>query len=136
MKTVATFEYLPRLDSDFGFSYETKITVTFVHKARRLETIAFLDSGADITVLPYRIGARLGLILSEGNKIEFATATGNRFVLSVHQIGLKIGESDFAIVRIGWAQTDEVEMLIGRLDVFNHFTFEFNHNKQEIRVKQ
>ena len=38
-------------------------------------------------------------------------------------------------VRIGWSSDDNVPLL-GRLDVFEHYTFEFNHERRMVVVRQ
>ncbi|MBI3912759.1 MAG: hypothetical protein HY327_00985 [Chloroflexi bacterium] len=136
MKTVARFPYSPGFDPDFGLVFEPIIPVVFVLDEITLEFYPYLDSGADITVLPYRFGAELGLSAAEGIPLEFTGEGGGIVPLTIHRVGLRIGESNIVPVRVGWAQTEGASLLLGRLDVFNHFTFEFNHAKQEIRVKQ
>ncbi|MDE3090768.1 MAG: hypothetical protein KGJ80_15440, partial [Chloroflexota bacterium] len=108
----------------------------FVNGDLALRLHPYLDSGADITVLPYRFGVRLGLTRHDASPLEFSGEGGGTVPMVIRRIGLRIGTSPMVLVRVGWAQTDDVSLLLGRLDVFDHFTFEFNHTKQEIRVKQ
>ncbi len=136
MKTVSVVPYSPAVDDVFGLTFEALIPVVFVNGAVELEFFPYLDSGADVTILPYRYGVQLGLGASDAPPINFSGEGGGSIPVTVHRVGLRIGESKTVPVRVGWAQTDDVSLLLGRLDVFNHFTFEFNHAKQEIRVKQ
>ena len=82
-------------------------------------------------MIPYQVGIELGLTVSEDVILEAGGAGGasiphvvkevfarltNAFVLWEIQIG------DYSIhARIGWALTDEVPLLLGRLDVFDEF---------------
>ncbi len=136
MKTVAVFPYSPTFDAELGVASESIATVVFSNGVREIEIHPFLDSGADITVLPYHYGLRLGLEATGNPLLSYRGVAGGDLRLIVCRVGLRIGMGRSVFVRIGWAQTEHVDLLLGRLDVFNHFTFEFNHTKQEIRVKQ
>jgi hypothetical protein len=137
MRTVAVFKYSPAFDPDFGLVFEPIIPVAIANAdGVGLMLYPYLDSGADITVLPYQFGAQLGLTPSSGKRIEFSGEGGGTVPLIVCIARLRIGKNDVIPVRVGWAQTDDASLLLGRLDVFDHFTFEFNHAQKEIRVKQ
>jgi hypothetical protein len=47
-----------------------------------------------------------------------------------------IGESTVVPIRAGWLEDDNVPPILGRLDVFDHFTFEFNHERRMVIVRQ
>ncbi len=136
MKTIAVFHFAPAFDPDFGDVSEPMIVATLVHQGFEMEIQPYLDSGADMTVLPLRGGKRLGLVARGERPFLFSGEGGGAVPLIVCRVGLRIGASTTVPVRVGWAQTDDVSLLLGRLDVFDHFTFEFNHARQEIRVKQ
>ncbi|MBM3127273.1 MAG: hypothetical protein FJ009_01395 [Chloroflexi bacterium] len=108
----------------------------FFYAGNRLRLYPYLDSGADITILPYRFGAQLGLTSRGEPVIDFAGEGGGAVATIVKKVGIRIGSGVMVVARVGWAQTDAASLLLGRLDVFDHFTFEFNHLRKEIRVKQ
>jgi hypothetical protein len=136
MKTVAVFPYTVALDAVLGLTSESGMDVTLFYRERRAQVNVFLDSGADISIFPYTVGVQLGFESLDGHLLEYSGVGGGRFGLAIRQVGLRIGTSRVVPIRVGWSPRDDFPMLIGRLDVFNHFTFEFNHAKQEIRVKQ
>ncbi len=136
MKTVAIFPYKISPDFEFGTVSTPVVRIELTSGGKRLVVRAVLDSGADITVLPFRVGQFLGLGADSGRSLEFASVNGDRFLLRLRRVSLRIGQSKAVVIRVGWGFSNDMEVILGRLDVFNHFTFEFNHNKQEIRVKQ
>jgi hypothetical protein len=48
----------------------------------------------------------------------------------VKEVELQIGGNSIH-TRIGWALTDEVPLLLGRLDVFNEFDIEFSQSRRK-----
>ena len=136
MKSVAIFPYDFSVDAEFGLVSKPTVRIELTSEVERLVVDSILDSGADITILPLRIGQLLGLRSENGRILEFADVNGDLFLLRLRRVGLRIGNSKIVSVRIGWSLSNDVEVILGRLDVFKHFSFEFNHDKQEIRVKQ
>ncbi len=88
----------------------------------------YIDSGADYTLLPYRMGRFLGL-----DKIakDFREIGGIGAVIGVRlaSISMKIGEHQFDC-NVAWAQIEQVPFLLGRENVFDHFEITF---KQKVR---
>lgn len=89
----------------------------------------YVDSGADYTLIPYRMGRFLGL---------------ERIALEVKEIGGVGGSiaARFAVVpmrievhqfdcTIAWAQIERVPFLLGREDVFEYFDITFQQRKKK-----
>jgi hypothetical protein len=98
--------------------------------------LLFLDSGADISLIPASLGLALGF-----NRIELQTTSvrglmTERTGLCIVQIHLQIGDTSAVPIRVGWADSDDVSPLLGRLDIFDRYTFEFNHDRRMVVVKQ
>lgn len=81
-----------------------------------------LDSGADITLIPRGIGELLGFTLADA---EIADLGDLQAVLPVvfQTVEMQIGPYSFA-ARVAWALSEDVPLILGRLDVFDRFDIE------------
>jgi hypothetical protein len=89
----------------------------------------YIDSGADYTLVPYRIGRFLGLEVSASEVREIGGiggVIGTRFVV----VPMKIGNHQFDC-KIAWAQIERVHLLLGREDVFDHFDITFRQRDKK-----
>ena len=126
----------------FGAIWIPTATVEIKYQKFSLSCEMLVDTGAYLSMIPYQVGIELGLTVSEDVILEaggageasiphvvkevFARLT-NAFVLWEIQIG------DYSIhARIGWALTDEVPLLLGRLDVFDEFDIEFSQSRRKV----
>lgn len=90
----------------------------------------YIDSGADVTLVPYSVGLTIGL---DSKKFRVETLGGISGGLKViyTKIKMRIGEKTFD-VKIAWSQTDNVPSLLGREDIFNKFKITFDERREEI----
>ena len=95
----------------------------------------YVDSGADYTLIPYRMGRFLGLerIASEVKEIGgIGGFIGIRFAV----VPTKIENHQFDCT-IAWAQIEHVPFLLGRENVFERFDITFQQrNKKTLFVWQ
>lgn len=95
----------------------------------------YVDSGADYTLIPYRMGQFLGLerIASEVKEIGgIGGVIGIRFAV----VPMKIEAHQFDCT-VAWAQIERVPFLLGRQDVFEHFDITFRQkNKKTVFALQ
>jgi hypothetical protein len=98
---------------------------------------SLLDTGISVNVLPYSIGVQLGAIWEE--QATSVTLAGN--LASVEARGLLIPAriGDFAPVRLvfAWSRSDDIPLLLGRMNFFLEFDVCFYRSKLifEVRVK-
>ena len=92
----------------------------------------YIDSGADLTIIPYRFGLMLGLRL-EG-PVEEVHGIGGGIPIIIRRIELKIGDV-IINARVGWSLREEVPFLLGRMDVFNKFDIEFREREEKVIFK-
>ena len=89
----------------------------------------YVDSGADYTLIPYRMGRFLGLdgIASDVKEIGgIGGVIGVRFVV----IPIKIEEHQFDCT-LAWAQIERVPFLLGRENVFEYFDITFQQRMKK-----
>lgn len=92
----------------------------------------YVDSGADITLIPKSVGDLLGFKIKPDDKITEIKGICERGVpILIKKIKLKIGETMLE-ARIAWALVEEVPMLLGRIDIFTFFEICFQKNKKTI----
>lgn len=90
----------------------------------------YVDSGADISLIPKSVGDALGFEINSPNEITEIKGIGERGVpIVIKNVKIKIGDKLFE-ARIAWALIEEVPLLLGREDVFNLFDIYFKKNKK------
>ena len=89
----------------------------------------YIDSGADYSLIPYRMGRFLGL---ERNALEIKEIGGVGGVIAVRfaNLPMRIGEHQFDCT-IAWAQIENVPFLLGRKDVFDYFDINFKQREKK-----
>lgn len=136
MRIVAILPYRSAYNSVVGRLHEPVIKVTLSHGHQELRQSMLLDSGSDISLIPATLGTALGL---DRNTTARARARGliiERTPLRIVEVNIQIGESMVVPIRAGLLEDDDVPPLLGRLDLFDSFTFEFNHERRMVIVRQ
>ncbi len=97
------------------------------------EIVAFMyiDSGADIILIPRQFGELLGF-KAKDDKIEEIGGIGNtKIPIILKKTKIRIN-SEILEVKIAWALTEEVPYLLGRIDVFDKFNVLFKQKDRKI----
>jgi len=92
-----------------------------------IEFNPYIDSGADITMIPLSFGKLIGFQVDESKIQQIGGISGSVPVIykkAVVKIGKKI-----LTVRIAWALIEDVPPLLGRTDVFDVFKVTFEQSK-------
>lgn len=87
----------------------------------------YIDSGADITMIPLSLGKLLGFEVDESEIQQIGGISGSVPVI-YKKATMKIGAKDFS-VRIAWALVEDVPPLLGRTDIFDAFKVTFEQYK-------
>jgi len=89
----------------------------------------YVDSGADYTLIPYRMGRFLGLeeIASE---IKEMRGIGGVIAVRFADVPMRIETYQFDCT-IAWAQIERVPFLLGREKVFEHFDVIFQQRRKK-----
>jgi hypothetical protein len=112
----------------FGPIWRPVARVTVIHRRRRVPQLFYVDSGADVTLLPKSVGNLLGLTLVSPQEIQEIKAIGERGVpIVIRRLKLQVGSKVFP-VRVAWCLLEEVPLLLGRLDCFRIFDITFRHD--------
>lgn len=84
----------------------------------------YIDSGADLSLLPLSIGEALGFVRNEHPVIELSGIGKSKVAIIEREVLMTIGTERFSC-HIGWALIEEVPLLLGRRDVFERFEIIF-----------
>lgn len=86
----------------------------------------YIDSGADITLIPLSLGKLLGFKIDE-HKVQQIGGVRGSVPVTYEKIYMKIGAEEF-IVNIAWALIENIPPLLGRTDVFDRFNVNFKQS--------
>ena len=94
-----------------------------------------IDSGADISLIPFDTGRLLGLSRSDEEILSFAQGVGGEVSYLLRRICLTIDGHSISTM-VAWCQDEEIEdMIVGRQDVFDAFHIEFRQSERRIIFK-
>jgi hypothetical protein len=112
-----------------------QLPLTLIYQNSSLEVSALLDTGARVNVLPYSVGAQLGAIWEE--QTTSITLAGN--IASVEARGLLVSAriGDFNPVRLvfAWSLSNDVPLLLGRMNFFLEFDVCFYRSQLTFEVR-
>lgn len=124
------FKYERQQSLHWGEILRPIATVILEVNQKKIETSMFIDSGADITMLPFNLGRALGFKQTPSDKIyEIRGVSGGGVAYILKTAYLTIGRHRFKI-RIAWALIEEVPLLLGRMDIFPRFKIIFDEQKE------
>ncbi len=127
-----TFYYRKMKSKVFG---EVKRPVANIklqtRKGKWIKYEPFIDSGADITIIPYSVGKYLGFEIDENNLVHFHGVAGKQVPTILTRVKMKIGEIGLE-PRVAWALIEEAPPLLGRLDIFDKFNITFKEKEGKI----
>lgn len=91
----------------------------------------YIDSGADVTLIPRSVGDLLGFELNPDESIEEIGGIAGKLPTVRRQMNMRIGEVELKS-EISWALVENVPLLLGRKDVFDAFHITFKQDKDLI----
>ena len=94
----------------------------------------YIDSGADVTLVPLSLGKLLGFEMNE-DKIQQIGGIRGDVPIIYTKTGMKIGKEEF-LVQVAWALIEDVPPLLGRTDVFDIFKVTFEQDKKIITFEK
>ena len=100
-----------------------------------IQVAGLLDTGATVSVLPYRVGLQLGAVWSE--RASTVQLTGNLAQFEARALLLTARVAEFAPVRLAfaWTRTDEVPLLLGQVNFFMEFDVCFYRSRHAFDIR-
>lgn len=126
------FDFRKEKSGLFGSIYRPIAKLTLLHKDKSVPQIFYVDSGADITLIPRSVGEILAFDNPAPSEINNIKGIGEKGVPIVIR-KITIALANFKIQsHIGWALIEDVPLLLGREDFFKYFDITFSKNKKVV----
>ena len=93
-----------------------------------IECHPYIDSGADVTLLPLSFGKLLGLKIESDKIVELYGIGKQGIPVLFKKVEVRIGNYEFA-AEIAWALIEEIVPLLGRKDIFDKFHVHFKQDR-------
>ncbi|MEC4895272.1 MAG: retropepsin-like aspartic protease [Oscillatoria sp. PMC 1051.18] len=92
-----------------------------------------VDSGAELSLISYKLGQKLGYNLADAESTLFAESIGGTVEYVLRNVEMNIDGYDF-IAPVAWLQQNLAveQLLLGREVVFDRFNIEFRQADEEI----
>lgn len=129
---MTTFRYRKEASIISGTVLRPVADVILQTDRSRIETAMYIDSGADITMIPLEIGKALGLKQKPTDEIlEIKGVSGGGVPYILKKANIIFNGERFKI-RLAWALIEEVPLLLGRMDIFPKFRITFDEKRESI----
>ncbi|HLC68465.1 MAG TPA: hypothetical protein VJH24_01385 [Candidatus Bilamarchaeaceae archaeon] len=92
----------------------------------------YVDSGADLTLVPKSLGTFLDLKIAEDEITDIQGVGARQVPVILRKAKIRIGGKEIEVT-IAWSLIEEVPLLLGRKDVFDNFEIIFKENKTIFR---
>jgi predicted aspartyl protease len=93
-----------------------------------IEIRVYIDSGADITLIPLSFGRLLGLELKKEDIKHLRGVGGGEVPVIVTNAKIRMNNHEFTI-GVAWALEEDVPPLLGRSNLFDRFKIVFDQTK-------
>ena len=102
---------------------------------RSLRAVGLLDSGADVSVLPYQLGTKLGVEWSA--QAPAVRLSGNLAQTEARGILVDVTIGQLGPVRLAfaWTRTDDVPLILGQVNFFAEFDVCFYRSRGFIELR-
>lgn len=126
------FEYREEESRLFGKILRPVADVHFVDTdGNKLVSYMYIDSGADITLIPRQLGELLGFAVEEDKIIEIGGIGDTKIPVIIKKAKVMMGDKEIEL-RVAWALVEEIPPLLGRTDVFELFRVIFDQKNRKI----
>jgi len=136
MDNAQRFQFTDRTDA-FGIPDAVpQLPITLQHRTTQITTAALLDTGASVNVLPHSIGVQLGAKWEE--QTTAVTLAGNLGAVEARGLLLSTQIGNFDPIRLvfAWAASDEVPLLLGRMNFFLEFDVCFYRSQLAFEIRR
>ena len=99
-----------------------------------MESHALVDSGADVNVLPWSLGLRLGLAWNPNKATLRVLGASERAAAMPVLIPVVFGDFPPVTLAFAWSQSDDVPLVLGQTNFFMEFDICFFRSQLEFSV--
>lgn len=126
------FQYsiLDNQDAEDGMS---RVPIVLKRRNRRIETVALVDSGATVNVLPFSVGKKFGVNWDEKLAVlPLAGILGTNGILL--ELDFQLGDYPPILLSFAWVKMDRVPVILGQYDFFENFFVSFERYNLEFEI--
>lgn len=124
------FHYQEEYSDKFGKILRSIALVTLTANKKSIQATMYIDSGADVSMIPLRAGNDLGFKYGP-NKIFQMSGIAGSLPCLLEKAEITIGNRKL-LTDVTWALSDEAPFLLGRKDIFKFFRITFDEDKEKI----
>ena len=129
---VTTFRYRREPSQAFGTTLRPIASVLLATSTARLEVAMYIDSGADMTLIPFHLGRSLGFRQRPTDRVlELSGISGAGVPYLLRTARLRIG-TRWLKIRLAWVLIEEVPLLLGRADLFPKCQILFDEHDERV----
>ena len=121
-----------RVLTPIGFVRVPTARVVLSHGRKTVELEMTIDSGADLSMIPYQVGVGLGL--ATGKTVHNLSGVAGGLPYLLRRVLFRLGPFSFH-ARVAWAQRDDVPILLGRAGVFDRFAITFDEHRNSVTFR-
>jgi hypothetical protein len=120
-----TFKYKKEKNRQGSVIFRPVADVILEGTQNSIEVPMYIDSGADLSLIPLSVGVALGFEEKAEEIKQIKGIGGETIPYIVRNVKLILPGYKLP-ARIGWALIDDVPILLGRLDIFRKFKIIFD----------
>ena len=133
-RRTASIQILPiRFGTVARHDWQPNYHVKLKHRDLEISTTMLVDSGAELSLISFKVGQDLGYALADGESTLLAETIGGRVEYVLRNVEMTINEHTL-IAPTAWLQnhTGGEQLLLGREVVFDKFDIEFRQAEEQI----
>lgn len=124
------FNFRKEKSGIFGEIYRPVAKLILAYKNNIIPEIFYVDSGADITLIPRSVGELLQFENPQLSEIFDIMGVGEKGVpIVLRKVEVRLNNFKTSM-RVGWALIEDVPLLLGREDFFTYFKICFVNNRR------
>ena len=124
------FEFRPFWHPLFGEQCRPYATLQLSYAERSVWADFLIDSGADVMLIPYKVGLNLGLSVRLNEPVYTLGGVAMGLPVVYRTIKVRIGVHEISC-RVAWALSEKAPAVLGRLDIFDAFHVEFRQDERK-----
>lgn len=108
-------------------------SVKLKHQEYEIAATMLVDSGAEVSLIPHKLGEDLGYALADAESTLLAETVGGAVEYVLRNVEMTIDKHTF-IAPLAWLQTEinTEQLLLGREVVFDRFNIEFRQAEERV----
>lgn len=111
------------------------LPVSLRNQQREVQTLALVDSGADMNVMPYDVGIKLGGVWDEQTQIFGLSGITGEVESRGFVVGVAIGNWTTINMGFAWTSEADVPVILGQVSFFSRFNVCFLRSSQQFELE-